>query len=265
VDIQKLDQVFDTMNFILLIPAVLFFVLSKIVSAYRLNYFLRDEMVTIPESFNLKLYLLGMYYNLFLPGGIGGDGYKIYLLNKLTGIKAKYIFRAVLMDRITGVFALLCISLVLSGYLPLSFYLKGLFFASVPLVLFLFYLLIRKYFRQYLNSFTSTNLQAFVVQLLQVVSAWYIIRSLGIRSDQGMYLFVFLLSSIVAIIPFTIGGAGARELTFVMSAGLLGLHEERSLGISLIFFLITAIVSLAGVYYSFRLEKPADSLSHMPL
>jgi len=30
-----------------------------------------------------------MFYNLFLPGGIGGDGYKIYLLNKLSNKSIK--------------------------------------------------------------------------------------------------------------------------------------------------------------------------------
>jgi glycosyltransferase 2 family protein len=49
--------------------------------------FLKCTWVNIPEKHIIQLYLLGIYYNLFLPGGIGGDGYKIYLLKQKIKIK----------------------------------------------------------------------------------------------------------------------------------------------------------------------------------
>ncbi|MEJ2163213.1 MAG: flippase-like domain-containing protein, partial [Robiginitalea sp.] len=65
-----------------LLLALLFFILSKIIAAYRLNlYFYQIGLPLAPES-NLKLYLQGMFYNLFLPGGIGGDAYKGYILHR---------------------------------------------------------------------------------------------------------------------------------------------------------------------------------------
>lgn len=255
IDIRELEKIISSSNIFLLLTAVVFFILSKIVAAFRLNIFLRNEQVHISDKFNLRLYLLGMYYNLFLPGGISGDGYKVYLLNKLTKVKVKDILHAVITDRVTGLLALLCINLVLTIYLPVNSVLKVLLWLAVPLVLLLFYFIIERFFKQYRTSFTKTNLQAFFVQLLQLASAFFIMKSIGIDQYYGSYLFIFLLSSVVAIIPFTIGGIGAREVTFLISARILELNPEQSLSISVLFFLITAVVSLAGIYYSIRFRN----------
>jgi len=89
---SRLDirEVLDTMasaNILYLVGALLMLVLSKVVSAIRLNRYLGSIDIFISEIDHMKLYLLGMYYNLFLPGGIGGDGYKIYLLNKQFNVR----------------------------------------------------------------------------------------------------------------------------------------------------------------------------------
>ena len=59
-----------------LFAALLLFNASKIASAFRLNVYQRHGGVSLSESENLRLYYTGMFLNLFLPGGIGGDGYK---------------------------------------------------------------------------------------------------------------------------------------------------------------------------------------------
>lgn len=67
-----------------LAAAVLLFTLSKVASAERLRMLFQHIGLFLGRWSHLKLYWLGMYYNLFLPGGIGGDGYKIFLLGRLT-------------------------------------------------------------------------------------------------------------------------------------------------------------------------------------
>ena len=89
-----------------LLLALLAFNVSKLLSSFRLNYFFRALGLGLNEKFNLKLYYLGMLYNQFLPGGIGGDGYKVYLLNKWYGTSVKSLVSATLLDRVSGVVAL---------------------------------------------------------------------------------------------------------------------------------------------------------------
>jgi uncharacterized membrane protein YbhN (UPF0104 family) len=64
------------------------------------------------------------------------------------------------------------------------------------------------------------------------------------------YLFLFLISSIVATLPITIGGIGSREITFLFGAEIMHLDIHQSIALSLLFYVITAVVSLFGIYFS---------------
>ena len=57
-------------------------VLSKIVASIRLNINFRNISIHLNEWSNMKLFWLGMFLNLFLPGAITGDAYKVILLKK---------------------------------------------------------------------------------------------------------------------------------------------------------------------------------------
>src|SRR5687767_5029490 len=102
VDKQILMQTFREMEGAWLIPAIIFFNISKIFSSIRLNGLLKNIEIGLSHKENLKLYYQGMFYNLFLPGGIGGDAYKSYILNKNAKAPFKQIVGALLYDRISG-------------------------------------------------------------------------------------------------------------------------------------------------------------------
>ena len=103
-----------------------------------------------------------------------------------------------------------------------------------------------------LPIFWISFIHSALVQMAQLGSAFFILKSLGIQMDTLSYLFIFLLSSIVSVLPLTIGGIGSREVTFYYGATLLGLDQNSSVGISMVFFLITALVSLFGIFYHFK-------------
>src|SRR5260370_40827739 len=87
--------------------------LSKLFSALRLNIYFRSIHIHLPEWANIKLYWLGMFYNLFLPGSISGDAYKVILLKRKFNTSYKKTSAAVLMDRFSG---LLALGLIMSVY-----------------------------------------------------------------------------------------------------------------------------------------------------
>ncbi|MEM9340899.1 MAG: lysylphosphatidylglycerol synthase transmembrane domain-containing protein, partial [Bacteroidota bacterium] len=83
--------------------AILAFNASKIASAFRVLEFYRAIGIYLSRLFNLKLSYVGMFYNLFLPGSIGGDGYKVYLLKQGNNqVKTKLLVAATLLDRLSG-------------------------------------------------------------------------------------------------------------------------------------------------------------------
>src|SRR4051812_46636558 len=67
IDFTKALNALTRANALYLFIALLFFILSKLFSAFRLNINFRNINIHISEWKNIKLYWLGMYYNLFLP------------------------------------------------------------------------------------------------------------------------------------------------------------------------------------------------------
>ncbi|HOI87885.1 MAG TPA: lysylphosphatidylglycerol synthase transmembrane domain-containing protein [Lentimicrobium sp.] len=250
IDVSEVASIFSRVNYGWLLMATLMFILSKIFSSYRLNVFFRNIGSGLTEKSNLRLYLLGMYYNLFLPGGIGGDGYKIYLLNKNFGVKAKKLFWAVLLDRVNGVLALFVLAMLMVPFIPVPAVYKKLAIAAIPLSVAAYYLIIRWFFRDFYQGTKKTNLYSLAVQLAQLVSAWFILYANHNQEQTISYLFLFLISSIVATLPITIGGIGSREITFLFGAQVMQLDIHQSIALSLLFYIVTVVVSLAGIYFS---------------
>jgi len=263
IDVRQVGSIIGSLKPLYILGAFMAFVLSKGVSALRLNRYLHAIGVTISDRTNLKLYLLGMYYNLFLPGGIGGDGYKIYLLHKRSSVKSGRIFWAVLLDRVNGVVALCCLVLVFLYVLDLEVlaFFRVAPLLALPLGLLVFYLLIRAFYAHFAPILATTTLLSLLVQGLQVLCAFLILRAIGVQGHEINYLSVFLVSSIVAMIPLSIGGVGLRELTFLYGSRLLELDVNMSVALSLLFYLITALVSLCGLYFGLRVDRvfPGES------
>ncbi|GAB3658638.1 lysylphosphatidylglycerol synthase transmembrane domain-containing protein [Echinicola sediminis] len=253
IDAEATWQVIKKANGFYLLVAALFFVLSKVISSYRLNCYFRNLEVRLTEKQNLKLYWIGMFYNLFLPGGIGGDGYKVYLLNRHFKAKVKKLLAAVLLDRVNGLFALVWLLLGLWFFVEVDWpYLAGIdldILAVMGLVLLPFALvfIVKWWFSSFRSSILITSSYSLLVQSSQLVCAYFILKALGVEEQLVAYQFVFLLSSIVAVLPLTIGGVGARELVFIFSHEYMGIDQTTAVAFSLLFFLITALVSLFGV------------------
>lgn len=262
IEVKDVVEVFRNANLLLLTVALLFFAFSKLLSAWRLNYFFDAADIKLESNSNIRLYLIGMYYNLFLPGGIGGDGYKIYVLNKKFGTKVKHLFWSVMLDRINGVLILAILAFLLIPLLKIDTRLTILSLSLVPVSIGIYMLINKIYFKRFYSAVIPTSLLSFGVQVSQMVCAYIILMAYGMHDNTIAYLVLFLVSSIVAVLPFTIGGIGSREITFLFGAQYLNLDPALSVALSLIFYIITAVVSLSGIYYSLfptRLNLKTDT------
>lgn len=252
IDIDTLLDILKTSDPGYLVLAFLAFNASKIISAIRLNRYFRALGILLTERNNLRLYYLGMFYNLFLPGGISGDGYKIYLLAKRHNSSYKKLFQATLLDRISGLSALLFLAgilFVFSSFSGLLAPLPYLAILGVITIIPVIYLMTKKFFADYVTIFGTTTLLAFIVQLLQLLSAASIVWALPeTTASMTDYLTLFLISSVVAVLPISIGGIGVRELTFLYGFSLIGGDTTTAVTFSLIFFTITALSSLLGIF-----------------
>jgi uncharacterized membrane protein YbhN (UPF0104 family) len=239
-----------------MIAAVGSYFISIIISSFRLLSFFKSINLHIGWKFNLRLYMLGIFYNLCLPGGIGGDGYKIYLLNKRYKQPAKKVFWAILFDRLSGFWAIGFITVILIVFLP---QLKIPIVAAWSIFLVgtaVYYFVMYKFFKDYTKHFWEAHVKAVCVQSFQVLAIILVMIGLNYNGKFSPYLSAFLASSMAAVIPFSIGGLGFREFIFKYTVTeMFHLNGELAVVLSLSFYVISAIVALLGVYYVFRDDK----------
>ncbi|MBM3402085.1 MAG: flippase-like domain-containing protein [Bacteroidetes bacterium] len=255
VDFKDLKDAFAESNPWFLFLAFLAFVISQLISSSRLNTFFKGIGLKISEIYNFKIYLLGMFYNLFLPGGIGGDGYKIFLLRKKFEIKGRRLFQAIFFDRLSGLWALGLINATLLIFIPNLGIPNWAPVLAVALGTVAYYVIMRKFFGDYSKQFGLAHLKALMVQSMQVVSVIFLLYALNFEGKFSPYLFMFLMSSLVTIFPFTVGGLGARELVFLYGAQYFQMDQHVAVIISLLFYCISALLSFSGIYFVFHPQK----------
>ncbi len=252
IDFTKAWQTIRSASWSWLFLALLAFIFSKTISSIRLNIYFRNIGIRLSFRQNLRLYWLGMFYNLFLPGSITGDAYKIVLLKKKFKALYKKTSSAVLLDRFSG---LLGLGLILGVYSILVIdsllYVVAIAGGSLLAVVLLYYI-VNRWMKEFTHDFFLTLLLGIVVQLAQVICLYLIMNALGIPAHTTAYIFIFLVSSVVSVLPLTIGGLGIRELVFLEGSAFFGLVNETSVVISLLFYLITLLTSAAGLVYVFR-------------
>lgn len=250
IDVDEMLLVLKSANLLWLILAFLVFNASQVVSAKRLQIFFGAIQIYFSYKYNLLLYYLGMFYNLFLPGGIGGDGYKVFLLNKVYKKSVKSLISTLLHDRVNGLVGLLSLmALLLMFGIPAGYLFYGnLIIAGILVGIIVYYFLLGHLFKSYQKIFVPTFLLSFIIQALQLIAALCLFLSLGLTDNFLIYLQLFLISSIVSVIPITIGGIGARELVFVYGSTMFAIDENLAVAFSLLFFLTTAISALIGAF-----------------
>jgi glycosyltransferase 2 family protein len=95
--------------------AILAYIVVEIGAVVRWRILLKVQGINLSTPRIAGLFLIGMFFNQFLPGGTGGDIVKTYLLWKETPGKKPGALLAVLFDRLIGLMALISITGVLIG------------------------------------------------------------------------------------------------------------------------------------------------------
>ncbi|WP_066629739.1 lysylphosphatidylglycerol synthase transmembrane domain-containing protein [Labilibacter marinus] len=275
IDFKQTIGAIKGINIYYLMLSVLVYAISQVVSAFRLNTFYKYVPVKISSITNIKLYWLGMFYNLFLPGGVGGDGYKVFLINKYKNAPVKRLIGTVFADRLSGLAVILVYLCGLVYFIDYNFdevtmpqggyklvhdilvwinpYLNYFIFL-IPLVAAGYYMYLRIFSRHLVGATWKVFSYSILIQGLQMISAIIILTSMGteLAGRQDDYLFLFLLSSIMSAIPISLGGLGLREMTFMFGSQYLGLNPDHAVALSLLFYLISLFVSIFGGYYAYN-------------
>ncbi len=251
IDFNEVKLIFFKSNPWYIAAALLVYFISQVMASWRLLSFLRCIDLHLKFSFNFRLYMLGMFYNVFLPGGVGGDGYKIYLLRKKFQKPTRKIFFSMLFDRISGLWAIGAISVALILLIPRIDIPKAWPFAALLAGSLIYYFILRRFFKDYTRYFVQAHCKAVLVQSLQLVSVVFILLSQDFSGKFSPYLFSFLVSSLATILP-TIGGFGIREYVMTHASDFFSMDQNLAVFTAFSFYLLSTIAALPGIWFVYR-------------
>ena len=238
-----------TSKFGFLILAFLALFVSQWLSAKRLLLYFQQAEFDLKENENLKLYFIGMFYNFFVPGGIGGDAYKVFILNKKYQWSVRKLSALILNDRLSGLLAIVLLILVFSWKIipdEYSFAIPMVFILSLLIAYFTQKIL----FKSFLPVFFKSLVWSVLVQGFQLLCVWFLLKSIGSAQETIIYFLVFLISAVLSVLSFS--GIGVREWFFLKSAEFFTFDSSISVALALLFSFITALIALLGIYYQFN-------------
>jgi hypothetical protein len=264
------------LRFIPLVFAIL--LVNTFLSAWKWHILLKSDGVDIGLRTLTGSYLVGTFFNMFLPSNIGGDSYRILDIRQ----RSNDIMRSatsVFADRLSGFFALVTLSLVSSVFVVRKT--EDLFFFYLPFGIFLLLLclilalynqdVIRKIIgiiglnrferfavslEKVLMSFgrycsrrstvIAILLISFSFQFLVILTVFLLAKALGI-SVSFCYFSAFVpLISLMEALPISIYGIGIRDIGYVFFFGSVGMGDLQSRSLALLFLTLTIVYSLCG-------------------
>ncbi|MFA5508004.1 MAG: lysylphosphatidylglycerol synthase transmembrane domain-containing protein [Vulcanimicrobiota bacterium] len=108
----NLREVWELVDNRLLFIAFIVYGLGFFVAAVRWHFLLHYIQVFLPMAVVIRLALIGQFFNLFVPGGVGGDLIKMIYLKKDAGDRYPEALLSVLLDRVLGLSGLLLVGLL---------------------------------------------------------------------------------------------------------------------------------------------------------
>jgi uncharacterized membrane protein YbhN (UPF0104 family) len=251
IELKEVVILFSTANYWYLAVSFVLIAISFVISGFRQNLSFRSTGAHISPLLNLKLFWLGLFYNLFLPSGIGGDGVKVYLVNKYRQNGVKKNIGAMLINRIAGLVAIGMITIFLYYFSGDEFKIGWYGWLCVPALYTFYYFVLKIFLKSFVPIHAGLFAWSMLLQLVQLVAAMFILYSFNQFTNISEYLFIFFLSAIATALPITVGGVGAREMAFVLLASVFHLDRELAVALSVMFYILSAISSLGGIYWVF--------------
>jgi len=261
-------SVFQDSNFLLIFLVTICTSIGIIISSYKLKLLLDfSDLLGL-----VKLTYISVYFNLFLPGSISSDIIKIGFLKK-NNISSSKSTAAVLMDRGTGLFALLfyiSIGIIINKNIPLDIQLYTLNNYTLLLVLLLCVVVsifIKKI--KIVNKFlieTFYNVTCLVKDnkkiMMQIVTLALLFQLLSplmfyleLYAFMGpnevpftLLLFLIGLTNIISVIPISVQGIGVKESILLAFLRSYGVTNEIIISISLVSYILLLLNGIIGFY-----------------
>lgn len=256
-------------------PLTLLFIGTVFFGSWRWRVFLRAHGIEQGILKGVELYMVGYFFNNFLPSGVGGDVVRGYSAGKTHG-RMSEVYASIATERLAGLLGTLLIALIFlpivrpPAPLPLVILLlNAAFWAGTIVFIFLnLETFIRKvlgklpfgiglkiadfveavrHFRKDKKALISGLLLSVLYQGSLIFFVYVVARIAGVEEIPWSAYFCFVpLIWIISLIPISLNALGVREASFSYFFAIWGASEAKGLLVSLVFFGTSIICGVIG-------------------
>lgn len=259
--------------------AVLLVLFDRALMAYRWVVLLCtiDLASRPPLTSVMRIFFVSTFVGTFLPASVGGDAVRAYSINQLN-VHGGDAVASVFMDRMLGLASILVMALVglalardLAGNVAILISLALAAAASALTLLMVFHAgaaglaaaaiarvrptvrhpaqrvleSIRRYARFH-HQLVNVLMCSIAVQVLRIIQAYCLGRSLGIDAPLGVYFAFVPLILLVMLLPITVNGIGTSQAAFVWFFARAGVAPAAAFALSVLFVALGIVGNLPG-------------------
>ena len=277
-DLGKLLSLAGSISPTFFVWSLVLYLICQYLSSHRWQVLLVPLDVRVSVNRLFSLYLIGMFFNNFLPSSMGGDvvkGYGLYTHLK----KGKETTASIVLERYVGLAALVAILLVsvLLSYPTLKDEMIVLLTVGISLAFGLLTAVvanrhtenltvvickkmgltkIQEIVRDLFQTFGCYKTRTFllfytivvsiVIQILNIAVYYLLSLALHVNIPLGYFFLFFPLITIVSMLPFSINGLGVREAITIYLFAKIGIDTTTAITLSLTWFFMVTLISLSG-------------------
>lgn len=270
-------------NFLLLFIALSLHLLGFTISAYRWRMLLRTRGSDSSIRFLIESYIVGMFFNNFLPSTIGGDVYRAYDSYRLGQSKSSAL-AVIFVDRFLGLLALMIFALlallnsnaltqsipflfiwVLLGTIGMSAFVLIIFMPPKWLPAFIanlkipFTAKIKVIIEAFLafQGHRTILFKALGLSLLlqaNVIIHYYLIaKALTLPIPLWSFFLIIPLATLITMLPISVNGIGVRESVYVFFFTPFLIGEPQAIAFSWIAYGMVVLQGIiGGIVYALR-------------
>ena len=278
VEWDRAFKILRASNIIYLIVGFSLWILGLFFASLRWHIVLKDNNISFSIFESYKAYLRGMFYNIFLPGVIGGDVVRIGICRFQTECGLGKASVSVLLERISGVFSLFVYLFLsysiffdeFSDVLNFEFIKYLLILGLLFTLLFMISIFFRFKLIDWLSSkddnkflkilltgvkaFCSVNLRTLLIVLIlsslfqgvDIFACFLFSRAIGIELSLPILFGIVPLVYFATILPVSLGGLGVRESTFAFLLTKFGVTSTDAITLSFLIYFNRVIYGLSG-------------------
>lgn len=261
---------------------------NTVLSAWKWRILLLADDIRVPLPRLVASYLVGSFFNLFLPSSIGGDVYRVMDVGRHSAQTVRSL-AAVFADRLTGFIALVLFGALFSALyherlpdprlalLPVAVFVllagglalicqQRLLFWGLRITRLDRFAAIRRFLEKFLGAFQAygrsprTVVQAmavsFIFQFTVIVCIHLLARALGADIPFAYVCLVVPIITLAEALPISIFGLGIRDGAYAYFFIHAGLAREQALAMALLYVLVNALYASTGGLV-FLLRRPA--------